>query len=208
MINNPTCLQTFQTGKSSTFTTIQPGQAWPEFRTTDAVPIQKGNKNNTVQQLCVTEMATPALGFTGTIVEKEKAASCVVSVVLWRGNTVTAGGSNPTSRLLLEHVNSVFIFHFQLLRERQGYSTITLVRFGLPPFLAASFIYICACEAKAAVIRISYLKWQVSVCVMSTSLCDTVSPEAVYLICFNSSGTADRVVLQWKCSCVMCAVVV
>lgn len=81
MINNPTCLQTFQTGKSSTFTTIQPGQAWPESRTTDAVSIQKGNKNNTVQQLCVTEMATPALGFTGTIVEKEKAASCVVSVV-------------------------------------------------------------------------------------------------------------------------------
>lgn len=31
----------------------------------------------------------------------------------------TADGSNPTSRLLLEHVDSVFIFHFQLLREGQ-----------------------------------------------------------------------------------------
>lgn len=165
MINNPTCLQTFQTGKSSTFTTIQPGHAWPEFRTTDAGSIQKGNKNNTVQQLCVTEMATPALGVTGTIVEKEKAASCVVSVVLWRGNTAAAGGSNPTSRLLLEHVNSVFIFHFQLLREGQGYSTITLLRFGLPPFLTASFIYICACEAKAAAIRIIWNdRWACASC--------------------------------------------
>lgn len=70
-------------------------------------------------------------------------------------------------------------------------------------FVSASFIYICACEAKAAAIRMGYQKWQVSVCIMSTSLCDTASPEAVYIICFNSPGTTDRFVLQWKCSGVM-----
>lgn len=150
-------------------------------------------------------MATPALGFTGTIVEKEKAASCVVSVVLWRENAMTAGGSNPTSRLLLEHVNSVFIFHFQLLRERQGYSTITLVRFGLPPFLSASFIYICAREAKAAAIRIGYWndRWACASCQQASAT--PCLPRTVCIICFNSPGTTNRFVLQWKCSCVTCS---
>lgn len=41
--------------------------------------------------------------------------------------------SNPTSRLLLEHIDSVFIFHFQLLREKQLFQG----HLGLP----ACFIY-------------------------------------------------------------------
>lgn len=78
---------------------------------------KKGNKNNTVQQLCVTEkwQLLNWVLLEQWLQRKSSRLRCICCVV--RGNMETTDGSNPTSRLLLEHIDSVFIFHFQLLRE-------------------------------------------------------------------------------------------
>lgn len=139
--------------------------------------------------MCNREMATFELGFTRTTVAKKSSRlRCICCVV--RANIETTDGSNPTSRLLLEHIDSVFIFHFQLLREWQLFQGEVLPVPALP-----------ACEVKAAVIRIGCLKWQVSV---SKILCDILWPKGVYT---GQVKTTDRqvCVAQWKCSYVMCS---
>lgn len=146
MINNPTCLQLFQTGEeSSTFTTMQPGQAWPEFRTTwRGFYTKKGNENNTVQQLCVTEKATPALGFTGTIVEKKK-QPVVLDLLRCEGETLRGLVGQIQPPVCCWNTSIVSSSSISNCWKNDSYSSITRVTFCLPPLLAASFIYICAC---------------------------------------------------------------
>lgn len=68
--------------------------------------------------MCNREMATPALDFTGTIAGKKKQPVVLdrsfCEVVQQEGGMATTDRSNLTSCLLLEHVDRVFVFHFQL----------------------------------------------------------------------------------------------